>query len=353
MNRIHADPQRQIGRARARALPDRRRCAPQMHDDAQAADAAARLARLRKAHLRGARMAVRPDDPGARRRFGVHPDRAVVRPGDRGVSWSSTWPNSRNRNAHERHRRSSSPAPGAAWGRRMLRRDRGRSEGVRLLGSLRPRRRPAAADRQGRGADRFHHVPQRSVELAALAAQARIVHVIGTTGFSAEDDAKIRAAARHAVIVKSGNMSLGVNSARRAGEAGGEGAARLRRRDRRDASSQQGRCASGTPVLGSGARLRCWANGVGRGDERRRMTASLRGGTVVGEHQVILAGPQRAHRAVACRRGPRDLRARRAGRGEMGPGQEARPLRDGGRARPFLSAPLPPPASRACASTPQ
>src|ERR1700757_1805750 len=47
--------------------------------------------------------------------------------------------------------------------------------------------------------------PKPSVELAALCAQARIVHVIGTTGCTADDDTKIRAAARHAVIVKSGN----------------------------------------------------------------------------------------------------------------------------------------------------
>src|SRR5262245_9914216 len=54
-------------------------------------------------------------------------------------------------------------------------------------------------------------VPAASVEFAALAANARIVHVLGTTGLSAEDDAKIAAAARHATIVRAGNMSLGVN----------------------------------------------------------------------------------------------------------------------------------------------
>src|SRR4051812_5968655 len=53
--------------------------------------------------------------------------------------------------------------------------------------------------------------PAATVEFAGYAAQARIVHVIGTTGCSAEDEAKIAAAARHATIVKSGNMSLGVN----------------------------------------------------------------------------------------------------------------------------------------------
>ena len=52
--------------------------------------------------------------------------------------------------------------------------------------------------------------PMVSVMLADLAAQARIVHVIGTTGFTPDDETRIKAAARHAVIVKSGNMSLGV-----------------------------------------------------------------------------------------------------------------------------------------------
>ncbi len=53
--------------------------------------------------------------------------------------------------------------------------------------------------------------PAASVGFAALAAQARAVHVIGTTGFSDADLAQIAAAARHAVIVRAGNMSLGVN----------------------------------------------------------------------------------------------------------------------------------------------
>ena len=53
--------------------------------------------------------------------------------------------------------------------------------------------------------------PQATVEFAALAAQARCVHVIGTTGLSDEDLAKIDAAARHATIIRAGNMSLGVN----------------------------------------------------------------------------------------------------------------------------------------------
>ena len=53
--------------------------------------------------------------------------------------------------------------------------------------------------------------PSATVEFAALAAQARAVHVIGTTGMTAEQEALLEPAARHAVIVKAGNMSLGVN----------------------------------------------------------------------------------------------------------------------------------------------
>lgn len=53
--------------------------------------------------------------------------------------------------------------------------------------------------------------PAATVAFAGLAAQARAVHVIGTTGLSDEDLKAISAAAHHAVIVRAGNMSLGVN----------------------------------------------------------------------------------------------------------------------------------------------
>src|SRR5690242_8545771 len=53
--------------------------------------------------------------------------------------------------------------------------------------------------------------PASTVAFAGLSAQTRIVHVIGTTGLSPSDEAKIEAAARHATIVKAGNMSQGVN----------------------------------------------------------------------------------------------------------------------------------------------
>ena len=53
--------------------------------------------------------------------------------------------------------------------------------------------------------------PEATVANAAVCAQARAVHVVGTTGLSEEHIAKLDAAARHATIIRAGNMSLGVN----------------------------------------------------------------------------------------------------------------------------------------------
>lgn len=53
--------------------------------------------------------------------------------------------------------------------------------------------------------------PAATLEFAALAAQARAVHVIGTTGMSDDEIAQLEPASRHAPIIRAGNMSLGVN----------------------------------------------------------------------------------------------------------------------------------------------
>jgi 4-hydroxy-tetrahydrodipicolinate reductase len=54
--------------------------------------------------------------------------------------------------------------------------------------------------------------PASSVALAKIAAQRGLIHIIGTTGCTADDDIAIRTAALNgARIVKSGNFSLGVN----------------------------------------------------------------------------------------------------------------------------------------------
>jgi 4-hydroxy-tetrahydrodipicolinate reductase len=54
-------------------------------------------------------------------------------------------------------------------------------------------------------------IPAATLALVALTAKAGVAHIVGTTGFEAADEARIAEAARGTVIVKSGNMSLGVN----------------------------------------------------------------------------------------------------------------------------------------------
>ncbi len=54
-------------------------------------------------------------------------------------------------------------------------------------------------------------VPAATIANVAIAAQRGLVHVIGTTGLSASDHAVIRSVTSRAIVVQSGNMSLGVN----------------------------------------------------------------------------------------------------------------------------------------------
>jgi 4-hydroxy-tetrahydrodipicolinate reductase len=145
--------------------------------------------------------------------------------------------------------------------------------------------------------------PAVSVELAALAAQARIVHVIGTTGCSEDDEAKIRAAARHAVIVKSGNMSLGVNllaalvkQAAKALPDFDVEIVEMHHRMKVDAPSGTALLLGNAAAEGRNISLDEKAVKSREGHTGAREPgaigfAALRGGTVVGEHQVILAGP--------------------------------------------------------------
>jgi len=146
--------------------------------------------------------------------------------------------------------------------------------------------------------------PASTTAFAALSAQARIVHVIGTTGFSPEDEAKIDAAARHATIIKAGNMSQGVNllavlTARVAAALGPEfdiEILEMHHRHKRDAPSgtslMLGRAAADARAVSleeRGVRTRDGDTGPRR--EGDIGFAALRGGDVVGEHRVIFAGP--------------------------------------------------------------
>jgi 4-hydroxy-tetrahydrodipicolinate reductase len=145
--------------------------------------------------------------------------------------------------------------------------------------------------------------PIVSTMLAELAAQARIVHVIGTTGFTEKEEARIVAAARHAVIMKSGNMSLGVNLL----AALVERAARslpdydieileMHHRNKVDAPSGTALMLGKAAAKGRDVALeKHWVkardgHNFGAREDGTIGFATLRGGTVVGEHSVIFAG---------------------------------------------------------------
>ncbi|MBW9088342.1 4-hydroxy-tetrahydrodipicolinate reductase [Rhizobium wenxiniae] len=146
--------------------------------------------------------------------------------------------------------------------------------------------------------------PAASVTFAGLAAQARIVHVIGTTGCSVDDEEKFAAAARHARVVKSGNMSLGVNllsvltkQAARALPADGWDIeiVEMHHKHKVDAPSGTALLLGEAAAEGRGIDLASQSVRVRDGHTGPRAGgtigfATLRGGSVVGDHSVILAG---------------------------------------------------------------
>ena len=156
--------------------------------------------------------------------------------------------------------------------------------------------------------------PGATTELAAISAQARIVHVIGTTGLTEADLAKIDAAGRHAVIVRSGNMSLGVNllaglvkrAAKTLGVEYDIEILEMHHRMKVDAPSGTALMLGEAAAAGREITLKDHSARGRDGITGARKDgdigfASLRGGTVVGDHVAIFAGPgeriELAHRA--------------------------------------------------------
>ena len=146
--------------------------------------------------------------------------------------------------------------------------------------------------------------PASTVEISAIAAQARIVHVIGTTGLAAPDIEKISAAARHAVIVRSGNMSLGVNLlaglvkkvAATLGEDYDIEILEMHHRMKVDAPSGTALMLGEAAASGRGVTLADHSVRARDGDTGVRPDGvigfqTLRGGTVIGDHDAIFAGP--------------------------------------------------------------
>jgi 4-hydroxy-tetrahydrodipicolinate reductase len=147
-------------------------------------------------------------------------------------------------------------------------------------------------------------VPQATVALAELSAQARVVHVIGTTGIDEAGEAKIKAASRHARIIKSGNMSLGVNllavMVKKVAAALGEDfdieVLEMHHKHKIDAPSGTALLLGEAAAQGRGIDLKSRSVRSRDGHTGARPVgdigfATLRGGSVVGDHTVMFAGP--------------------------------------------------------------
>lgn len=144
--------------------------------------------------------------------------------------------------------------------------------------------------------------PNATIEFAALAAQARAVHVIGTTGMTDQEIAALEPASRHAVIVRAGNMSLGVNILTKLVE---KVSAALdddfdieiiesHHRHKVDAPSGTALMLGEAAAAGRGVKLADIRDGIRDGVAGARTPgnigfASIRGGDIIGEHDVLFA----------------------------------------------------------------
>jgi 4-hydroxy-tetrahydrodipicolinate reductase len=146
-------------------------------------------------------------------------------------------------------------------------------------------------------------VPAATVKLAPLAAETKLAHVIGTTGMSAADDAIVAEAAKKTAIVKSGNMSLGVNLlgvltkqvAAALGEEFDIEIVEMHHNKKIDAPSGTALLFGEAAAAGRGVNLKTHSERGRDGHTGARKSgnigfASLRGGNVAGDHTVIFAG---------------------------------------------------------------
>ncbi|WP_294611923.1 4-hydroxy-tetrahydrodipicolinate reductase [uncultured Roseovarius sp.] len=146
--------------------------------------------------------------------------------------------------------------------------------------------------------------PAATREFATLCAQARCVHVIGTTGLDEADLKHLNAAARHAVIVRAGNMSLGVNLltqlTKRVAAALDEDfdieIIEAHHNQKVDAPSGTALMLGEAAADGRGVALDSVSDrgrdGITGKRERGHIGfSSIRGGDIVGEHDVMFAAP--------------------------------------------------------------
>jgi len=146
-------------------------------------------------------------------------------------------------------------------------------------------------------------VPKASMEFARLAAKSGTAHIIGTTGFDAASEAAIAEAAKKTAIVKAGNMSLGVNllvalTKQVAAALGNDfdiEIVEMHHRMKVDAPSGTAlmlgdAAASGRKIALADHSVRARDGHTGPRKLGDIGFATLRGGSVVGDHTVIFAG---------------------------------------------------------------
>jgi 4-hydroxy-tetrahydrodipicolinate reductase len=147
-------------------------------------------------------------------------------------------------------------------------------------------------------------VPAATVAFAEHTARTGCVHVIGTTGLAGESEALIAEAAKRAVIVKSGNMSMGVNLlaalVKRVAQTLDQDfdveILEMHHNRKIDAPSGTALMLGRAAAQGRGVDLEQRSVRGRNGMTGVRCPgdigfASLRGGSVVGEHTVVFAGP--------------------------------------------------------------
>ena len=147
--------------------------------------------------------------------------------------------------------------------------------------------------------------PAATRAFAAKAADQGIAHITGTTGMTADDEAHIARCAEKTVIVQSGNMSMGVillsvlvERAAAALDAADWDieVLEMHHRHKVDAPSGTALLLGEAAAAGRGIDLGAKSVRVRDGHTGAREDgtigfATLRGGSVVGDHSVVLAGP--------------------------------------------------------------
>ncbi|MBR1146385.1 4-hydroxy-tetrahydrodipicolinate reductase [Bradyrhizobium sp. AUGA SZCCT0431] len=146
-------------------------------------------------------------------------------------------------------------------------------------------------------------VPAATIANVAIAAERKLVHVVGTTGLSSSDMAVIKSVTSRAIVVQSGNMSLGVNLLAALVKRVAQSLdtdfdieiLEMHHKAKVDAPSGTALMLGEAAAAGRGVDLALHSARGRDGITGARKAgdigfAALRGGTVTGEHSVIFAG---------------------------------------------------------------